>query len=170
MSEKKQTTHLAQSKFYPHQPPSTGSHARSHFITARDGGGAITSCGDDQGHFAFEQEKEKDRTCPRCGKVLTTRVALHKHLNKVFLCDRKGERRYKEEMRQLNGANHCKKCGKNFTTAAGLRYHWAKVTPVTRQSCRRRSPPRRRPSPRGNSSSVPSARQRSQARRTSDCI
>jgi hypothetical protein len=88
---------------------------------------------DDQEGGAVSTEMEDNRTCLKCGKVLATRLALQKHLTKVFLCDRKGVRRYKHVMRNTSRAHRCGTCQKIFSSAEALRYHQAKVTPCEPQ-------------------------------------
>ncbi|KAG7381918.1 hypothetical protein PHYPSEUDO_005445 [Phytophthora pseudosyringae] len=80
-------------------------------------------------------EEERGRTCSKCGKVLANPLALQKHLNKVFLCDRKGVRRNKRDMGISGGVHRCRRCLKALSSAHALRSHMTKATPCdARQS------------------------------------
>ncbi|ETK78918.1 hypothetical protein L915_15184 [Phytophthora nicotianae] len=74
-------------------------------------------------------DKKSDRTCTRCGKVLATSLALQNHQNKVFLCDQKGVRNAKRDVKVTSIFHRCRRCEKTFSSAAGLRYHIAKAVP-----------------------------------------
>ncbi|KAG7381917.1 hypothetical protein PHYPSEUDO_005444 [Phytophthora pseudosyringae] len=70
------------------------------------------------------------KTCPKCGKVMQSRLALRLHLNRVYPCDaRNGERLDGKSMWDRYGTKTCNKCGKTFTTTGGLRLHTARLTP-----------------------------------------
>ncbi|EGZ05078.1 hypothetical protein PHYSODRAFT_248550 [Phytophthora sojae] len=61
----------------------------------------------------------EDKTCPKCGKVLQSRLALRVHLNRVYPCDQEN----------VDSTKTCHKCGWKFATPAGLSLHLLKATP-----------------------------------------